>query len=430
MTIHVVQPGETLYGIAGQYGVDPELLRVSNGVPEDGALAVGQALAVQFVRTLHVVQPGQSLSSIAAEYGIPLRQLYRDNYGLLGQPEVRAGQRLVIAYDQVKLGETFTNGYAYPHIQRRELAAVLPYMSCLTPFTYGIDAQGGLLPLEDGVLLEEARRLGTGPLMHLSSLTEEGTFSSQRAAELLADPAARAALTEQVAATMEARGYQGLDVDFEFIPAAQKEDYAQFIRELRQRLAPRGWPVLVALAPKTYAGQPGLLYEAHDYAALGAAADYVLLMTYEWGYTAGPPMAVSPLPNVRAVLDYAVTEIPPSKILLGLSNYGYDWPLPFVHGVTRAPSISNQRAIELAIEHNVAIQYDETAQAPFFHYTDAGGTVHEVWFEDARSLSARLSLIAEYGFQGAGIWNLMRPFSQLWQLIPGLYHIRESVPFG
>ena len=180
MTIHVVQPGETLYGIAGRYGVDPELLRVSNGVPEDGALAVGQALAVQFVRTLHVVQPGQSLSSIAAEYGIPLRQLYRDNYGLLGQPEVRAGQRLVIAYDQVKLGETFTNGYAYPYIQHRELAAVLPYMSCLTPFTYGIDSQGGLLPLEDGVLLEEARRLGTGPLMHLSSLTEDGQFSSQR----------------------------------------------------------------------------------------------------------------------------------------------------------------------------------------------------------------------------------------------------------
>ena len=76
-----------------------------------------------------------------------------------------------------------------------------------------------------------------------------------------------------------------------------------------------------------------------------------------------------PLPNVRTVLDYAVTEIPPEKIFLGLSNYGYDWPLPFVQGVTRAPSISNQRAIELAIEHDVAIQYDETAQAPFFHYT-------------------------------------------------------------
>ena len=127
-------------------------------------------------------------------------------------------------------------------------------------------------------------------------------------------------------------------------------------------------------------------------------------------------MAVSPLPNVRTVLDYAVTEIPPEKIFLGLSNYGYDWPLPFVQGVTRAPSISNQRAIELAIEHDVAIQYDETA---------AAGTIHEGWFEDARSLSARLSLIAEYGFQGAGIWNLMRPFSQLWLVISSLYHIED-----
>ena len=72
---------------------------------------------------------------------------------------------------------------------------------------------------------------------------------------------------------------------------------------------------------------------------------------------------VSPCPTSDRV-DYAVTEILPEKIFLGLSNYGYDWPLPFVQGVTRAPSISNQRAIELAIEHDVAIQYDETAQVP------------------------------------------------------------------
>ena len=78
----------------------------------------------------------------------------------------------------------------------------------------------------------------------------------------------------------------------------------------------------MAVAPKSYANQPGLLYEGMDYAGLGRAADLIFLMTYEWGYTAGPPMAVSPLPNVRTVLDYAVTEIPPEKIFLGLSNYG------------------------------------------------------------------------------------------------------------
>ena len=134
-------------------------------------------------------------------------------------------------------------------------------------------------------------------------------------------------------------------------------------------------------------------------------------------------MAVAPLPNVRTVLDYAVTVIPAEKLFLGVPNYGYDWPLPFQQGVTRAQSISNQRAIELAIQYNIAIQFDETAQAPYFHYTDASGTVHEVWFEDARSMAAKLRLIAEYGFRGAGFWNLMRPFSQTWLVSNDLYDI-------
>ena len=134
-------------------------------------------------------------------------------------------------------------------------------------------------------------------------------------------------------------------------------------------------------------------------------------------------MAVAPLPSVRAVLDYAVTEIPAEKIFLGVPNYGYDWPLPFVQGVTRAQSISNQRAIELAREHRIAIQYDRQAQSPFFHYTDAGGVVHEVWFEDARSLEAKLRLIAEYRFRGVGFWNVMRPFSQTWLVLDALYNI-------
>ena len=132
---------------------------------------------------------------------------------------------------------------------------------------------------------------------------------------------------------------------------------------------------------------------------------------------------MAPIPEVRAVLDYAVTEMPPEKIFLGVPDYGYDWPLPFVQGRTRAQSISNQRAIELAIRYGAEILYDETAQSPHFRYTDAADTVHEVWFEDARSMRAKLSLIAEYGFRGAGFWNLMRPFSQTWLTLAELYDV-------
>ena len=185
-----------------------------------------------------------------------------------------------------------------------------------------------------------------------------------------------------------------------------------------------GLPVLAALAPKTRPDQPGLLYEAHDYALLGAAADYVLLMTYEWGYTYGPPMAVAPLPNVRQVLDYAVTVIPREKIYLGIPNYGYDWPLPFVQGETRARSISNQEAVAIAVANGAEIQFDERAQSPWFRYTREG-VEHQVWFEDARSMSAKLRLIQEYGLWGAGYWNLMRPYPQGWTVLNALYRVRD-----
>ena len=172
------------------------------------------------------------------------------------------------------------------------------------------------------------------------------------------------------------------------------------------------------------------MYEAHDYAALGAAADYVLLMTYEWGYTYGPPMAVAPLPNVRRVLDYAVTEIPPEKICLGIPNYGYDWPLPYRQGETQAQSLSNQEAVAAAVAYGAAIQYDETAQSPWFRYTAADGAIHEVWFEDARSISEKLRLIRLYGLHGAGYWNLDRPFPQGWTVLNALWDVANFPPAG
>ena len=423
--IHTVNAGETLYAIAARYGVDPNLLRVNNGVGQDGALAVGQTLVVQTVRTFHIVQPGQTLTAIAVHYGMTLRELYRNNYFLEGQERIEPGQFLVIEYDDERLREIVTNGYAYPEITRRALSATLPYMSYLSPFTYGLDAQLGLLPLDDSALLQEAYRLGAAPLMHLSSLTEDGSFSSARAAQLLTDEQRKNALIEEIVALMEEKGYQGLDVDFEFIPAARGEDYVRFIRRLRERLAPLGYPVMVALAPKTYAAQPGLLYEAHNYPQLAAAADRVLLMTYEWGYTYGPPMAVAPIENVRRVVEYALTEMPAEKIFLGIPNYGYDWPLPFVQGQTRARSISNQEAVQIAIRYGAEIQFDERAQSPYFRYTAADGVVHEVWFEDARSMAAKLRLVSEYGLYGAGYWNLMRPYPQGWVLLNALYEVQS-----
>ena len=421
MTIHVVRPGDSIDSVAAYYGVDPIRLASDNSVPDNGALAVGQTLVVRFPRQVHSVHPGETLTSIAARYGISVRDLWRRNWSLGGKETLTIGETLVISYFDSSLGTIATNGYAYPFIGEQLLSEQLSYQSYLSPFTYGITYSGDLIPLADDALLSAARQRGTFPVMHLSTLTESGQFDTYRGELVLTDPAIQEQLIRQILQTVLLRGYAGVDVDFEYLPGTLALSYAAFLSRLRRLLHAQGRFLWVALAPKTSATQKGLLYEGHDYPAIGAASDGVLLMTYEWGYTYGPPMAVAPLPNVRAVLDYAVTAIPSSKIFLGIPNYGYDWPLPFVQGVTRAQSISNQHAIELAIEHQVAIQFDPTSQSPFFHYTDPAGTVHEVWFEDARSIAAKLKLISEYGFQGAGFWNLMRPFSQTWLVLDSLY---------
>lgn len=424
MKIHVVQAGESVWSIASDYGVDPDRLAADNEVPPSGALAVGQTLVVRFPRQVHVVRSSETLTSIAAAYGTSVRTLWRKNWPLGGSEQIYPGQVLVISDCSEPLGTAVSHGYAYPHIDSGLLHAQLPYLSTLAPFSYGLTADGRLHAPEDAALLAAARQYGVQPVMSLSSLTEEGEFSTERAALVLTDSAVQDELILEVFQVLRAKGYRGLDVDFEYLPASLAQPYAAFLHRLHRLLRSRGLFLWTALAPKTSASQTGILYEGHDYAAIGAAVDGALLMTYEWGYAQGPPMAVAPLPSVRAVLDYAVTAIPPEKLLLGIPNYGYDWPLPFVSGTTRARSLSNQQAIALAVEQGAEIFYDETAQSPYFHYTDNAGTAHAVWFEDARSLDAKLRLIQEYGLMGAGFWNLMRPFSQTWLVLDSLYQIR------
>lgn len=426
MIIHVVEPGETLTTIADRYGVSVFQLAESNAITDPARLVIGQTLCIQYPQTVHTVAMGESLPSIAQRYGVPVNQIFRNNPILRGNPEIYPGQTLVISFQEELGPPAFISGYAYPFVDKDLLRRTLPYLSFLIPFSYGFDAQGNLVDLDDGELISMARAKGIECLMHLSTLTDEGSFSNALSSAIFQNPTARANLIGNVLQTMQRKGYAGLDVDFEYVLPEDREGYIAFARELRDRLHPLGYPLVIALAPKTYASQPGLLYEAHDYRGLGALADKVLLMTYEWGYTYSEPRAVAPLPNVRQVVEYALTEIPASKIFLGIPNYGYDWPLPYVKGQTRARTISNVQAVQLAADGGVAIEYDEVAQTPHFQYYNAQGQLHEVWFEDARSIQAKLDLIRQYSLAGAGYWNLMKPFPQNWQLVSANFTIPQG----
>lgn len=136
-------------------------------------------------------------------------------------------------------------------------------------------------------------------------------------------------------------------------------------------------------------------------------------------------MATSPLANVRRVLEYGVSVINPDKILMGMPNYAYDWPLPFIRNQTQAESISNVEAIMRAVEYGVTIQFDEESQSPFYYYTDAEGVAHVVWFDDARSMNAKFRLIPELNLRGAGIWQIMNFFPGMWLIVNNLFTVEK-----
>lgn len=412
LEIYTVRAGDTLFGVSRLFGVPAGLLAVWNAIPAPYDLVPGQALLVLTPERLYTVREGDTYESISARTGVPRRTLYRNNPNLYGgTAPLYAGQSLVLSFAEKPEAQAFFTGYAYPFIENKILFWGLPYIGALVPFTYGFAENGALIPLDDEALLAAAESIGTSALLHLSTLTENGNFSSERAERLFANPAAMDTLARNVLDEIEEKGYAGLDIDFEFIPASSALAYADFISRLRSLLAPRGKTVIAALAPKTRADQPGLLYEGHDYAAVGAAADAVLLMTYEWGYTYGPPMAVAPIDAVRSVLDFAVSIIPREKIYMGLPNYAYDWILPYKQGYSRATSIGNDEAVDIARRFGAEIKFDESSKTPYFSYYN-GGEQHEVWFEDVRSMAAKFALIREYGFAGGGYWNMMRPFFQ------------------
>lgn len=375
MEIYVVERGDTVDTIALQEGISPESVIYANQLVYPYELAVGQAL-------------------------------------LLQKGENRADRNAAV------------NGYAYPFIKEWTLSETLPYLTSLSVFSYGFTKEGKLLApaLDDTWMIERARTADVMPVLTLTPFGADGAFNNMLIHSVVNHEEYTDRLIRELLGVMEEKGFNAVDIDFEYILAEDRDAFTSFVRKVHSAMNENGYLLSVALAPKTSADQKGLLYEGKDYRALGEAADSVLLMTYEWGYTYGPPMAVAPIHKVRQVAEYAVTEIPPEKTDLGIPNYGYDWPLPFERGVTKAKTIGNIEAVRIAIENGAEIQFDETAQSPFFHYT-AEGVEHEVWFEDVRSLSAKFHLIKEYGLRGAGYWQIMQYFRANWMLLADMFYI-------
>ncbi len=416
MTIHKVNQGETVQSISELYNVSENSIIENNGLKSGETLIPGQELVILTPETVYTVQPGDTVYSIAENFDISVKKLLANNPSLMGNPLIYPGQQLIISYTEENPRNIIINGYAYPFIEESVLRKTLPYLDYLTVFTYGFTDTGELIPADDEKIISIAKSYGVQPILLISTLEESGNFNNQLSSRLFENEDAQDNLIENLISTVSEKGYTGVDVDFEYIPKEDADNYVSFLTKLKNALQANGYKLIVSLAPKTSSAQQGLLYEGHDYAAIGNIADYVLLMTYEWGYKFGPPGAVAPINNVERVIEYAVTEIPSQKILLGIPNYGYDWPLPFVSGQTEAEGFSNSAALERAREVGANIEYDSQSQSPYYYYTSEG-VEHVVWFENAESILQKLNLVDKYNLAGISIWTIMKFYSPLYSVI-------------
>ncbi len=291
-------------------------------------------------------------------------------------------------------------------------------------FSYRAQSNGDLIPLNDEASLAATRRKNVVPMLVITNYGE-GNFSPDIAHRIFTDRAASERLIHNVIRVMKQKGYRALNVDFEHIREKDRNLYNGFLATLLPRVKKEGYLVSTALAPKSSDRQAGPWHGAHDYAFHGKMADFVILMTYEWGWTGGPPMAVSPIPQVRKVVDYAVARIPREKIIMGAPLYGYDWILPYRKGGPRAKRVSPYEAETFALLNSLKIQYNNRDQAPYYYYTDERGKKHVVWFENKQSMQAKFDLTKEYRLRGVGYWVLGEDFPDNWSLIQNNFIIQK-----
>lgn len=427
MIIHVVQSGETIYSIAEQYNVSETRLVEENGLVNPDNLVIGQTIVVAYPEQVYIVQEGDSLESIANSYGVPIMQLLRNNPFLSGGVAINQGETIIISYDTQS--RVSINAYAYPFININILRKTLPYLTYLTIFNYRSLENGEIVGEDETEVIQIAKAYGVAPIMSLSTLTYQGTSNIEILNSILYNEEIMVRNIDNVLTILRTKEYYGLNFSIVNLNQGNQRAFENFITRLSYRLKDEGFLLFITISPRLFISPNEVSFESLDYTMFGQIADSILLLSYGWGHSVGPPSATTPAHMTRYILDYAITMIPRSKINTGISTIGYDWRRPYIIGISKANSLTTDAAIELALQAGVPIMFDENSQAPFYEYTNyATGFNNIVWFTDARSVDALMKFVPEYEIQGVGIWNIMSYFAQMWLVINSQYEIIKVLP--
>lgn len=428
MEIYIVQEGDTINSIAEKFGILLSKLISDNGLVEPYSLVVGQTIVIAYPKLSYTVQEGDTLQSIADSFQVPVMQLLRNNPELSKREFIYPGETITISYENNK-GRLMIIGVAYPFIKENLLRQTLPYLTYLTIFNYLVNKDGEIIESDDDTqVIEIAKSYGVAPLMLLTTLTAQGTPNIEAVYSILLDQNVQERYVENILRILRAKGFYGIDVTFLYVNISNLYLYINFVTLLVNRLHAEGFLVFLTINPKLEFMDDVITFEKVDYSALGKIADNITFLSYDWGFSLGPPSQISVI-TTEPFLEYIVSIMSTDNIGVGMPTLGYNWKLPFVAGFTMANSLNFDSALALAEQVDTVIQFDERTLSAYYFYNEIGikgeSIKHLVWFKDARSINFSLQKMEKYGLNQTAVWNIMYYFAQMWVVINSQYEIEK-----
>ncbi len=296
-------------------------------------------------------------------------------------------------------------------------------ISILAPQVFVMDREGFVFGEVNPTLLQAARQRGVAVM----PLVLNKDFDQEVIHAVLQDPSKMQRAIRYLLYYAERDGYWGIQFDFENIHSSYRHRYNLFVEEAARQFHRRGYKFSVAVVAK-HSDRPDDYSETlwvnwagvFDYAILSRAADFLSVMTYDQHSRGTPPGPVAGIAWMKRVIEYALTRVPPEKISLGIPLYFRSWNTAGLQGGYGGFS----EIVTLIHKHGVVPRWDTAEQAPWFRY-QADGVEHEVWYEDVRSLAAKLQLVRAYSLQGFSAWVLGQEDPRVWTELTRRVRIRR-----
>ncbi|TAK30017.1 MAG: peptidoglycan hydrolase [Chloroflexota bacterium] len=278
-------------------------------------------------------------------------------------------------------------------------------LDMVSAYYYKIDGAGQISGEDDSRATALVKSAGIPLLPMIQNSDRYDQFSP-----VLQDPTLRRQTIDDLTALVVNRGYDGIHIDFEALNGADRPFLTRFMAELAERLRPRGKLVTMALGAKPREMTSGWA-GAYDYAGLAPYLDYAVIMAYDYSTGTGRPGSTSPIEWVLQVADYAASQIPPNKLLLGLALWAYDWNA--MTTTDPAESMSYTDAAALLAQTGATGGYSDIDQSAWLQYT-RDGAPRIVWYESRRSVESKMNAALRRGLAGVAIWRLGHEDPEIW----------------